>query len=107
MNGLTPEEMLTAGLAGAIVVLCGGFYALFLTLSHMRQFRLRHRILAYTNFLLVCAAYLVLARSLHMDTGWHIAVAFLLLLYLIAPHLIWKLTKATHNGRSHGGPEHD
>lgn len=104
--GMTAEEVLTGSLAAAIVVMCGGFYALFLTLANMHQ-RLRDRILAYTNFLAVCAAYLILAQALHMSKEWQAVVALLLLAYLISPHLIWKLTRGTHLEPGKGGSDHD
>lgn len=104
--GLTASELLLAGIAGAVVVLCGGLYALFLALSFMHR-KVRDRILAYLNFLILSIAFIVLAQALHMDAIWHAVVAFLLLAYLISPHLIWKLTKATHGEYNNGGSSHD
>jgi len=79
-------------------------YALFLALAYM-NLRLRDRIIAYVNFLLVCAAFVVLTQALHMSTKWLVVVALLLLAYLVSPHLIWKLTRATHAQLHDGEPD--
>jgi hypothetical protein len=100
-SGLTANELLVAGLAGAVIVLCGGLYALFLALSLMHG-RFRDRVLAYLNFSLLLVAFIVLAKSLHMNALWHAVIMFLMLAYLISPYLIWKLTKATHGEHNNG-----
>lgn len=106
MPGLDVNDLLVAGLSGAFVVLCGGSYAFFLACNLLHG-RARERWLAYTSYLLLCAALLFLARSLHMGVGWRVIVAFLLLAYLVSPHLIWKLTQATHGNHLEGGSKHE
>lgn len=94
-EGLTADELLIAGVAGALVVLCGGLYALFLALSEMRR-RRGYRFIAYSNYLFLCLAFFTLARALHLDFFWCSVIGLLLTAYLVAPHFVWKLTQATH-----------
>jgi hypothetical protein len=105
-EGLTASELLIAGMAGAVVVMAGGLYALFLAWAFMHN-RPRDKMLAYLNFLVLCVAFIFLAWALHMDAVWHAVVVFVLLAYLISPHLIWKLTKATHGEHNEGGSGND
>jgi len=106
VGSLTAGELLIAGLAGAAVVACGGLYAFFLAWSFMHG-RARDRYLAYSNYLALCLAFIALAQALRMGVVWHLAIAFLLIAYLVAPHLVWKLTRATHGETEKGGSSHD
>ena len=90
-------ELLAAGLAGAAVVSFGGLYALFLAWGLMRRNRL-YRGLACASFLMLALAFAVLSEALRLDRLWNAAIVFLLVAYLVAPYLIWRLTAATHAG---------
>lgn len=103
---LTASELLIAGMSGAMVVLLGGFYAFFLALHFLRR-RRRYQLFAYLSFLLLCLALIILALALHLSTGWRLVIAILMLGYLFAPHLIWKLTQATHHSYNTGGSSYD
>lgn len=103
---LTANELLTAGVAGAIVVLSGGLYALFLALSKMYG-RSRDSLLAYSNYLLLCIAFGALSKSLHLNFAWNLVVIFLLAGYLVSPHVIWKLTQVTHRIDTREGSQHE
>jgi len=103
---VTTDQLLIAGIAGALVVLCGGAYALFLALGYMRR-RNGTLVLAYGSYLLLVVSFLALAHALDLSGSWYAVVVFLLLAYLVSPHLIWKLTRATHIESDHGGSGHD
>jgi len=92
---LTADALFVAGFSGAGVVIFGGLYALFLALSFIKT-GFRDRFLAYVNYLALCFAFYHLANALYLDFIWQLIILLLLVAYLISPHLIWKLTHATH-----------
>ena len=79
----------------AYVVAFGGLYALFFAWNRLRP-RALWRWLCCGSFALLALALLLLARALHFGPGWNGAAIFLLAAYLVAPCLIWRLTRATH-----------
>ena len=87
-------------LAGAMVVVCGGLYALFLAFSRLRGSRHLARFAALAYAALVVFAFL-LAASLALTPAWYAVIAVMLAGYWLAPKAIWHLTAATHAG-GHG-----
>lgn len=99
-TALSATALVAAGLAGAAVVTFGGLYALFLAWHYMQK-KAAHRRFAYAFYACLALSFGVLSAALRLDAFWNIAIVFLLAAYLVAPHLIWRLTVATHAG------EHD
>ena len=92
------EQILWGTIAAALVVMSGGAYAAMFALGRLRGSRL----LLGTGY--ACYAALVLsswmlASALTLEGRWQALVPLLLLGYLIAPHVIWKLCVATHAER--------
>jgi len=90
------SELLAAGIAGAAVVTFGGLYALFLAWHYMHN-KPSHRRFAYAFYACLTASFGVLSVALRLTAFWNAAIVFLLIAYLVAPHLIWRLTAATHS----------
>lgn len=92
---MNAANMLTGALAGAMVVICGALYALFLAFARLRASRTfaRLSVAAYV-VLVVCA--LLLSSSLGLSPIWYVVVAVMLAGYWLAPRAIWHLTEATH-----------
>jgi hypothetical protein len=87
-------------MAGALVVLFGACYAA--SLAWGRLYRHRGLVaLAITSVVLLAASLFVLARTLHLEGGWRVLVVLLLLGYVLAPPLIWRLARATHGETTH------
>lgn len=89
-------DMLVAVIAGALLVLCGALYAA--TYAFARLYRRGDlRLLAYVFFAALAGCVFVLANALHLSGTWNVLVGLLLVGYLMAPRLIWKLSVATHD----------
>lgn len=109
MNHIEPvvlSDLFTAVIAGALVVLCGALYAATLALARL-QGRRGLALIAYAFFAGLAYCVLVLARALHLNGFWELLVGLLLAGYLVAPHLIWKLSVATHGHREPDGSTPD
>jgi hypothetical protein len=88
-------DIMTAVIAGALIVLCGALYAA--TLAFARLYAQRSlAALAYGFFAALAGCVFVLARALDLSGQWAILVGLVLAGYLVAPHLIWNLSVATH-----------
>jgi hypothetical protein len=81
--------------AGAMIVVSGGLYALLLALSRLRRSRRLAGAAAGAYRALVLFVCL-LADRLALTQAWNIVLAVMLAGYLVAPHAIWHLTRATH-----------
>ena len=88
-------DLLLSAVAGALVVVSGGLYALFLALSRLRRSRLLARF-SLAAYLVLVACTVLLAESLALSAAWYIVIAIMLLGYWLAPKAIWHLTVATH-----------
>jgi drug/metabolite transporter (DMT)-like permease len=98
MSPVEPVELadlMVAVIAGALLVLCGAFYAGALAFARLYR-RNDLALLAYVFFAALVGCVFVLADALHLSGTWNVLVGLLLVGYLIAPHLIWKLSVATH-----------
>ena len=94
-------DLLVAAIAGALVVLCGAFYAALFAFARLYQ-RRDLTLVAYVFFGALVVCVLVLADALRLSGVWALLAALLLAVYLIAPHLIWKLSVATHDEAGDG-----
>jgi len=93
-------DLLLSALAGAMVVVSGGLYALFLALGRLRPSR-RLAALATGAYVALVAFAFLLAVSLKLTPAWYAVIAVMLAGYWLAPKAIWHLTAATHAG-GHG-----
>ncbi len=89
------NDILIAVMAGALVVLFGALYAGALAFGRLYG-KAGLVLVAYGFFALLAACVFVLSSALHLTGGWEMLVVLLLGGYLIAPHLIWRLSLATH-----------
>jgi len=97
---MSAADLLLSVFAGAMVVVSGGLYALFLALGRLRSSR-RLAALATAAYVALVVFAFVLATSLELTPGWYAVVVVMLAGYWLAPKAIWHLTAATHAG-SHG-----
>ena len=92
---MNAASMLVGALAGAMVVISGALYALFLAFARLRASRTLARLsIAAYLVLVVCA--LLLTGSLALSPIWYVVIAVMLAGYWLAPRAIWHLTEATH-----------
>jgi hypothetical protein len=91
------NNILIAGIAGALVVLFGALYALAFALGRLNRMPWLTG-LAYLFFALLTVSVFVLANTLNLNGIWQAVTATLLAGYLMAPHGIWKLCTGTHSG---------
>lgn len=87
--------LLLATLSAAVIVVCGGLYALFLTLGRLGP-RPLWPLLAHLSYGGVVAGAGALAWSLELSGWWLALIAVLLAGYYAAPLFIWHLSVATH-----------
>ncbi len=87
--------LLLATLSAAVIVVCGGMYALFLTLGRLGP-RPLWPALAHLSYGGVVAGAGMLAWALELSGWWLALVAVLLAGYYAAPLFIWHLSVATH-----------
>jgi hypothetical protein len=88
-------DMLVGALTGAMVVVSGALYALFLAIARLRASRALARLSVAAYLVLVVCA-LLLSSSLALSPIWYVVVAVMLAGYWLAPRAIWRLTEATH-----------
>ena len=95
LEPVAQDGLLTAAIAGALVVLAGAGYALLFALSRLMN---RPALLyaAYVCYLVLATSVLFLAAALSLYGYWWILVGLMLAGYLLAPHGIWQLCVATH-----------
>jgi apolipoprotein N-acyltransferase len=96
MNGI--DLMVSTG-AGAMVVVSGGLYALLLALGRLRESKRLEVLSGFAYFVLAVFVF-VLAQSLEIGGAWYAVIAVMLIGYLVAPRVIWRLTAATHTDAS-------
>lgn len=89
------NSILLAVMAGAMVVLAGGLYAAVFAIGRLSSRESLVR-LSYLFYLFLAVSVLVLARSLNFSGIWQWLTILLLVGYLFAPQLIWRLCVGTH-----------
>lgn len=82
-------------IAGATIVVAGGFYALFFALGRLRNSRAMMAISVLSYAALVLST-IVLARALNLTGFWLFVAAVMLTGYFFAPRAIWRLCVGTH-----------
>lgn len=101
MEPVAAEAIMRAVISGALVVLTGACYALFLALAHYSKNK-RYWIPAALSYAGLTAAVWVLAEALHLNGTWRYLLVTMLVGYLVLPQVIWALCAATH---THGDDE--
>jgi len=98
------NSIMLAVMAGAMVVVSGGLYAGVFAIGRLagRENLVR---LSYLFYLFLAVSVLILARSLHFSGIWQGLTFVLLVGYLIAPQMIWRLCVGTHEHASGENPE--
>lgn len=100
MDPVNVKSIATAAMAAGGIIFCGALYAIFYALGRLAK---RPRLVAISvasyGALLVCVAVLALALDLHGI--WLALIPCLLLGYLLAPPLIWRLSLAVHEPTVH------
>ena len=96
---MNATDLLSSVLAGALVVVSGGTYALFLAFARLRSSKFLMR-LAVAAYLILAVCTFVLAESLALSPAWYAVIAVMLAGYWIAPRAIWHLTEVTHRPES-------
>ena len=89
------ENIFAAALAGAMVIILGGLYALLFAFAKIRNSS-RLQTGAYISYALLFASTLFLARYLNLDGWWRWIILVMVVGYLLAPHAIWHLCVGTH-----------
>jgi len=92
---MNASDLLQSAFSGALVVISGGLYALFLALARLRASRLLGHLSVAAYVALVVSAF-ALANGLDLSPSWYVVVAAMLVGYWLAPKAIWHLTVATH-----------
>ena len=92
---MTLDELFFGALAGAMIVIAGGFYALLFALGRMRNSRSLNYWAVFSYAVLVISTY-VLVQALHLHGFWVSVTAVMLVGYFFAPRAIWRLSVATH-----------
>ena len=89
------QEIFFSTLAGAAIVLCGAFYALFFALGRLHSSRL-FAIAANLSYLLLAIAAWVLVDALALEGFWLAVTTVMLIGYFFLPRAIWHLCVGTH-----------
>jgi hypothetical protein len=92
---MNAADLLLSVIAGALVVISGGLYALLLAFARLRASKHLARLSLAAYFILVVCAF-SLAESLALSAAWYVVIAVMLFGYWLAPKAIWHLTVATH-----------
>ena len=92
---MNAADLLVSAIAGALIVVSGGLYALFLALGRLRGSKTLARI-SHAAYLILAVSVLVLADRLSLSAPWYVIVVVMLVGYWLAPKAIWHLTDATH-----------
>lgn len=92
---MNAADLLLAVIAGALVVVSGGLYALFLAFARLHASKKLTRLSVAAYLALVVCSF-ALAESLALSVAWYPVIAVMLVGYWLAPKAIWHLTVATH-----------
>jgi hypothetical protein len=92
-------DFFTVFFSAAMVILTGAAYALLFAFSRVKAVpRLMPLAYLFYGGLLVSVTFLAKAAHLLDSPFWSVIVGLMLVGYLIAPHLIWRLCVDTHSG---------
>lgn len=95
MRPIDIGSILAAAMAGGGIVFFGALYAILYSLGRIHA---NSRLIgsAYAGYVGLMCCTVTLAYMLRWSGIWLLLAAFLLVGYLIAPPLIWRLTVAIH-----------
>ena len=95
MDPVQIEQIATAAMAAGGIIFCGALYAIFYALGRLagNPRLIRIGFLSYAGLLVATA---LLTHSLQLRGLWLGLVPCLLLGYLLAPPLIWRLCTGVH-----------
>jgi hypothetical protein len=96
MPPVAVQSIMTAAMAGGGIVFFGALYAIFYALGRQGT-NPRFIACAFAGYLGLLACTVLLAHTLQWSGIWLLLAASLLIGYLIAPPLIWRLTLALHD----------
>lgn len=96
MQPVGVQSIMTAAMAGGGIVFFGALYAIFYALGRNGANR-RFIGFAGAGYLGLLSCTVLLAYTLQWSGIWLLLAASLLIGYLIAPPLIWRLTLALHD----------
>jgi len=89
------SKFFIAFFSAAMVILTGAAYALLFALARLNGRRLL-MVMAYLSYGLLAVSVFLLSDALNLRGYWRIIVWLMLAGYLLAPHGIWHLCRATH-----------
>ncbi|MDQ6972851.1 MAG: hypothetical protein Q9M30_09390 [Mariprofundaceae bacterium] len=89
------QNFFTAFFSGALVIVFGAIYALFLAWGRLKGSR-GFVVTAYAFYALLAASVLTLSEAMNFSGYWNILTILMLVGYLLAPHGIWVLSRDTH-----------
>ncbi len=89
-----------AAMAAGGIIFFGVLYAIFYALGRLGSNR-RFVRLAYAGYFGLLSCTWLLAQSLQLSGIWLVLVVCLLIGYLIAPPLVWRLSVAIHTTDTH------
>lgn len=97
VDPLHAADLMVATIAAALLVVAGAAYAALLALARIARRRRSLLIgVAYASFAGLAGCAIVLADRLDLSGPWRGAIGVLVAGHLVAPHLILRLSIATH-----------
>jgi hypothetical protein len=106
MQPVDQAQLITAAFAAAVVILAGAAYALCYAGSRMLR-RRGFLLAAAASYLVLFLATIILAVALRLDGSWRVLVWLMLVGYLLAPPLVWRLCVGTHAAEASRGMPHE
>lgn len=100
MQPVDIQSIAVATMSAGGIIFFGALYAVFYALGRLGSAR-RFVGFAYAGYLGLLACAWLLARTLQLSGLWLLLVVCLLVGYLIAPPLIWRLSVAIHAAETH------
>jgi hypothetical protein len=95
MDPVQVELIATAAMAAGGIIFCGALYAIFYALGRLSN-NMRLIQIGFLSYIGLLAATVLLARALQLHGVWLGLIPCLLLGYLLAPPLIWRLCAGVH-----------
>lgn len=89
------QNFFEAFFSGALVIVFGAVYALFLAWGRLKGSR-GFVVAAHASYALLVVSVLALSKALNFSGFWNALTILMLAGYLLAPHGIWLLSRDTH-----------
>jgi hypothetical protein len=89
------EDFFIAFFSAAMVLVSGALYALLFAYAKVHA-RPRLMPYAYGAYALLVVSVVLLARAMHWSGLWILVAVLMVAGYLLAPHIIYRLSVATH-----------